>query len=52
MEENTDLFEQRVKELGGKITVIHKPGIGHHPHSLKNPTPIVSFILEATGYEK
>jgi hypothetical protein len=52
MEENTDLFEQRVKELGGKITVFHKPGIGHHPHSLKNPTPIVSFILEATGYEK
>lgn len=52
MEENTDLFEKRVKELGGKITVIHKPGIGHHPHSLKDPTPIVSFILEATGYEK
>jgi len=52
MEENTNLFEKRVKELGGKITVIHKPGIGHHPHSLKDPTPIVSFILEATGYEK
>jgi pimeloyl-ACP methyl ester carboxylesterase len=52
MEENTNLFEKRVKELGGKITVIHKPGIGHHPHSLKDPTPIVSFILEATDYEK
>jgi pimeloyl-ACP methyl ester carboxylesterase len=52
MEENTDLFEQRVKELGGKITVIRKPGIGHHPHSLKDPMPIVLFILEATGHKK
>jgi lysophospholipase L1-like esterase len=47
---NTLLFEQRVKALGGSITVIHKPGFKHHPHSLPNPQPIVDFILKATGY--
>ncbi|RDB04630.1 alpha/beta hydrolase [Runella aurantiaca] len=48
IEENTTLFEQRVKALGGNITVIHKPGVKHHPHSLKDPSPIVAFILRAT----
>lgn len=47
---NTLLFEQKVKALGGAITVIHKPGFKHHPHSLPNPAPIVDFILKATGY--
>jgi lysophospholipase L1-like esterase/pimeloyl-ACP methyl ester carboxylesterase len=46
--ENTAPFEQKVRENGGDIQVIHKPGIGHHPHSLPNPTPIVEFILKAT----
>ena len=46
-EENTYLFEQKVKEQKGNITVIHKPGFKHHPHSLANPTPIVDFILKA-----
>jgi lysophospholipase L1-like esterase len=48
---NTLLFEQKVKALNGSITVIHKPGFKHHPHSLPNPAPIVDFILKATGYE-
>jgi lysophospholipase L1-like esterase len=48
---NTLLFEKEVKELGGNITVVHKPGFKHHPHSLPNPTPIVNFILKATGNE-
>jgi pimeloyl-ACP methyl ester carboxylesterase len=47
--ENTELFEKQVMALGGKIKVIHKPGIGHHPHSLANPQPIVDFILAAVG---
>lgn len=50
-QQNTLLFEQKVKELHGNITVMHKPGFKHHPHSLPNPTPIVDFILKATGYE-
>ncbi|GAB3908389.1 GDSL-type esterase/lipase family protein [Mucilaginibacter boryungensis] len=47
MEENTLPFEQKVKALGGNITVIHKPNGHHHPHSLPNPTPIVDLILKA-----
>lgn len=47
--DNTLLFEQKVKALNGSITVIHKPGFKHHPHSLPDPTPIVDFILKATG---
>lgn len=47
--ENTAIFEQKVLAVGGKIQVIHKPGVNHHPHSLANPTPIVDFILKATG---
>lgn len=46
--ENTALFEQKIKAAGGSIQVIHKPGIGHHPHSLQNPQLIVDFILRAT----
>ncbi|MEM9415786.1 MAG: GDSL-type esterase/lipase family protein [Planctomycetota bacterium] len=46
--ENTAVLEQRYRALGGDITVIHKPGVGHHPHSLPDPTPIVDFFLEAT----
>jgi pimeloyl-ACP methyl ester carboxylesterase len=45
--ENTALFEQKIREAGGLIQVIHKPGVGHHPHSLQNPQPIVDFILNA-----
>jgi lysophospholipase L1-like esterase len=48
MEENTIPFERKVKALNGNITVIHKPGFKHHPHSLPDPTPIVDFFLSAT----
>jgi pimeloyl-ACP methyl ester carboxylesterase/lysophospholipase L1-like esterase len=51
IEENTRLVESRYRELGGSITVIAKPGVGHHPHSLQNPFPIVAFVLEHTGIE-
>ena len=45
MDENTRLVEKRYKELGGEIVVIAKPNCDHHPHSLKDPTPIVEFVL-------
>jgi len=45
VDENTAILEERYKALGGPIQVIHKPGIGHHPHSLEDPTPIVEFVL-------
>ncbi|HVY73179.1 MAG TPA: GDSL-type esterase/lipase family protein [Puia sp.] len=49
IEENTGLFSQQIVALKGDITVIHKPGFKHHPHSLPNPTPIVDFILKAAS---
>jgi pimeloyl-ACP methyl ester carboxylesterase len=44
--ENTAIMESRYKALGGHIEVIHKEGVGHHPHSLEDPAPIVAFILK------
>ncbi len=44
--ENSALLEQRYKALGGRIEVILKPGVDHHPHSLKDPQPIVDFLLK------
>ena len=46
--ENSDVVEARYNALGGDITVIAKPGCAHHPHALKDPTPIVEFIVKHT----
>ena len=42
--ENTQVAERRYKKMGGTFKVIRKKGIGHHPHSLKDPSPIVEFV--------
>lgn len=47
--ENTAVVEQRYRVLGGKMIVIHKDGVGHHPHGLDDPTPVVDFILKHSG---
>jgi pimeloyl-ACP methyl ester carboxylesterase len=44
--ENTGILQQRYRELGAPIEVILKPGGDHHPHSLKDPAPIVDFLLK------
>jgi len=46
--ENSAIVEERYKKLGGPITVIHKPGVGHHPHSLKDPCrfPIIISLVQ------
>jgi len=44
--ENTQLVETRYRELGGVVEVLHKPEVGHHPHGLDNPEPVVRFILK------
>jgi dienelactone hydrolase len=49
VKENTAVIEQRYRELGGHMVVLHKPGVGHHPHGLDDPTPVVTFILEHAG---
>ena len=43
-EENILLLQARYEALGGPINVIRKPGVGHHPHSLEDPSPIVEFV--------
>jgi len=45
MDENTSIVAERYRKLSGSIEVISKPGCGHHPHSLEDPTPIVNFAL-------
>ena len=44
--ENTAIAEARYKKMGGVFKVIHKKGVGHHPHSLKDPKPIVDFVTQ------
>ncbi len=48
-EENTGLLVKNFEEAGGKIELIIKKDVGHHPHCLENPKPIVDFILTNTG---
>ncbi len=45
-EENTGVVAERYRKLGGSITLIPKPGVGHHPHGLSDPAPVVEFILQ------
>ena len=47
--ENTAIAQARYQKLGGVFKVIHKPDVGHHPHSLKDPQPIVDFVLKHTA---
>jgi pimeloyl-ACP methyl ester carboxylesterase len=43
-DENTKLIDERYRALGGQVTLIAKPGVGHHPHGLDDSMPIVEFI--------
>ena len=45
-DENTGIIAQRYRQLGGSITLIGKPGVGHHPHGLEDSTPIIEFIAK------
>lgn len=49
--ENTSITQKRYKELGGVFEVIHKEKVGHHPHSLKDPQPLVDFVLKHNKIE-
>ena len=44
--ENGAIAKQRYDKLGGVAEVMVKKGLGHHPHGLDDPTPIVQFILK------
>ena len=45
-DENTGIVAERYRKLGGEITLIAKPGVGHHPHGLDDSTPIINFIWQ------
>ncbi len=45
-DENAGVIAERYKALGGSIETIAKPGIGHHPHGLDDPTPVADFIVK------
>lgn len=47
-EENLKPFSRRFCRAGGDLRLIEKPHVGHHPHSLSDPTEIVRFLLEKT----
>lgn len=42
--ENGAILHKEYVMRGGCIRTILKPGVGHHPHSLEDPAPIVAFI--------
>jgi hypothetical protein len=41
------VIEEIYQQLGGRISTMTKDGAGHHPHSLRDPTPIADFIEES-----
>ncbi|MBI9016103.1 MAG: prolyl oligopeptidase family serine peptidase [Phycisphaerae bacterium] len=49
IEANSYIFRDRYQKLDGPIKMIVKPGVDHHPHSLKDPTEIVKFIVQHTN---
>ncbi len=44
MHENTGVFLEEFKSLGGRCELHVKPDCGHHPHGLEDPKPIIEFI--------
>jgi pimeloyl-ACP methyl ester carboxylesterase len=44
---HTLAIEAIYQQLGGRISVMIKDGAGHHPHSLRDPTPIADFIVRS-----
>ena len=40
-------IENIYQQFGGRISVMIKEGVAHHPHSLQDPTPIADFISQS-----
>lgn len=47
--ENGAIVKERYEKLGGPVQLLIKKGLGHHPHGLDDPTPVVEFILQHTA---
>ncbi len=50
--ENSELVYDRYKALGGPVERVVKPGQDHHPHGLKDVTPVVKFFAAALEPKK
>jgi len=48
-EENGAIVHQRYEKLGGPVRTLIRKGMGHHPHGLDDPTPVVDYILKVTA---
>jgi arylsulfatase A-like enzyme len=48
LDENAGLLRDRCAAAGWEIALLVKPGVGHHPHSLRDPGPIVEFVVKHT----
>ena len=42
----SSVIENLYQQSGGRISVMIKEGAGHHPHSLRDATPIADFISQ------
>ncbi len=47
--ENTEPAVASYERFGGQMQVVHKPNVGHHPHSLEDPSLIVKFVQRCVG---
>jgi len=43
----SNTIETIYRQLGGRVSVVLKEGVGHHPHSLRDPGPIADFIAQS-----
>jgi hypothetical protein len=50
--ENSELVHDRYKALGVPVERVVKPGQDHHPHGLKDVTPVVKFFADALDPKK
>jgi pimeloyl-ACP methyl ester carboxylesterase len=44
---NALAIESIYQQFGGRVSIMIKEGAGHHPHSLRDPKPIVDFVLKS-----
>lgn len=44
-EENMEVVRSRLIENASPVELILREGVGHHPHSLEEPKPVVDFII-------
>jgi pimeloyl-ACP methyl ester carboxylesterase len=44
---NALAIESIYQQFGGRVSIMIKEGSGHHPHSLRDPKPIVDFMVRS-----